>query len=343
MPSAGGPTAKERAAQSQRDRLRNQALAALSLQRMSRQAPPPPGPARGPPSRARGKRNSGKPSPVDRHLISLRKGLPCPVPTRLEILHFRVRYSLPAGQRHLLLFHPSNSPSLGLGTSFFDAPRDLTTYIREPGLNSLSNWVPEENLQNRLLEAVGRPDSLISSMGRVTGGVMSVKVTGAPSSTGFLVSSNPLAYELQDHLAMYDKHATSVRLRRHEIGEGVRDFVFHAPLLSPALLETFVPANDAYHWSEHDPFGAILLSFHELNYNPTLGMPFIVEVDMQVGVQCRLDLDDRHLATNHTHEHVDVKKNLHNEKDMGVVGTSKGELSKKVQDSASIRDHGGIR
>ena len=172
---------------------------------------------------------------------------------------------------------------------------------------------------------------------------MSIRVTGSPSATGYMVSSCPMAHEVADHKALYDNHKVSVRLKRHDLCEGVQDFAFHAPLVSPALLETYTSTNPSFHWSEMDPFGGVVVTFHELNYNPTLGMPFVVEVDMQVGIQSRLEVEDRHFATNHTHETVDHKKDLHNAKNMGVIATGKGELSKKVQGSAMVRDTGGIK
>jgi hypothetical protein len=207
----------------------------------------------------------------------------------------------------------------------------------------MQNWTSLSDLTTDLFEAVGVPNSLISATGRVTGGIMTVKVTGAPSATGYVVSSCPRANEMSTHLSLYNSHHNNVRLKRHDLGEGTRDFAFHAPLFSPALIETYGSINPRFHWSEHDPFGGIVLTFHELNYNATLGMPFIVEVDMQVGVQCRLDLDDRHLATNHPHEKAESKKDLYSERNMGVVGSGNGFLSKKVQDSAMIRDVGGIK
>jgi len=242
------------------------------------------------------------------------------------------------------LFHPANSVALGVSTGNFSGERDLTSYLREGGgADYLANWSADTELQNGIFEAVGVPDSLISGTGRVTGGVMTVKVTGAPSSTGYVVSSCPQSDELKTHKTLYDAHQNSVRLKRHDIGEGTRDFAFHAPLFSPALVETYVPVIASFHWCEHDPFGGIALTFHELNYNDTLGMPFIVEVDMQVGIQCRLDLADRHLSTSHPHEKAEVKKDLHNERNMGLIGASNGALSKKVQDSAMIRDTTGIK
>lgn len=172
---------------------------------------------------------------------------------------------------------------------------------------------------------------------------MSVRVTGSPSATGYMVSSCPMAHEVANHIELYDNHQASVRLKRHDLGEGVQDLAFHAPLLSPALMETYTATNPAFHWTELDPFGGVVLTFHELNYNPTLGMPFIVEVDMQVGIQSRLEVEDRHFATNHAHEKADVKADLHNAKNMGVIGSGKGALSKQVQSSSTTRDHNGIK
>jgi hypothetical protein len=249
----------------------------------------------------------------------------------------------------MILFHPANSVALGVATGYFDEPRNLSSFDRSGstdqnlGGGGLGNWTSTTTITNSISEAVGVPNSLISSVGRVTGGIMSVRVTGSPSATGYMVSSCPMAHEVANHIDLYDNHAVSVRLKRHDLCEGVQDVAFHAPLLSPALMETYTPTNPAFHWSEMDPFGGVVLTFHELNYNSTLGMPFIVEVDMQVGIQSRLEVEDRHFATNHTHEKVDLKKDLHSAKNMGVIGSSRGELSKQVQSSSMIRDTAGIK
>lgn len=245
----------------------------------------------------------------------------------------------------MILFHPANSVALGVATSYFSETRNLTSYTRSESTDAaaLSNWTSTSSLTQAIVEAVGVPNSLISSVGRVTGGIMTVRVTGSPSATGFMVSSCPMAHEVTDHINLYDNHQVSVRLKRHDLSEGVQDFAFHAPLLSPALMETYTSTNASFNWSEMDPFGGVALTFHELNYNTTLGMPFIVEVDMQVGIQSRLEVEDRHFATNHPHEKVDLKKDLHSAKNMGVVGSGKGELSKQVQSSSMIRDTAGIK
>lgn len=145
--SKQGPTEEERKRQSRRDKAHHQAvLAALALQSSN-----PKG--RGKSSaQARGKqRNSGKLTPVGRFLASLRKGMPSPVPTRLEILHFRVRYSLTAGQKHMILFHPANSVALGIATGYFDEPRNLLRMIDREALMriwALADW--ETGLLQRL-------------------------------------------------------------------------------------------------------------------------------------------------------------------------------------------------
>lgn len=300
---------------------------------------------------------SGGPTRVGRYLQSLRRGMPSTVPTRVEVLHFRDRFTLNSAQGLMILFHPSNSVSLGLcmGSSA-SAPvshRSRTTETTENSEGTYHNWAPGlrwsaktgesgDLTATTVVEAIGTPGSLLSSVGRVTGGLLSIKIVGSGGSSGYLVSSCPLRSELESPLELYKAHASSTRLRRHEVTDGVQDFVFHAPLVNPASLDEFSQSNDQFNWGVSDPFGGVLVTFHQLNFNANLGNPFVVEVDMQVGVQSRLSIEDRHLATAHSVEKSAQKASLHEQADSGHVhsGTGAGSNAVQVSNTTSIR--GGI-
>lgn len=329
-----GPTPAERAKQSKEDKAKHQALvAAATIGSLATQQPNRLRKGRARPARGGGGPRAGQ-GQVTRFLSSLRRGMPSAVPTRLEVLHFRARYSLTVGEEHMILFHPSNNVALGLITSYMAEARDLAGFDRGTA-GAPVQWVPSTDMTGTISECMGVPDSLVSSIGRVTGGVMTIKVTGCDGATGYAVSSCPMRGEIMDHKSVYERHATSVRLKRHEIGANTRDFAFHAPVLAPAAMETFTGTNDRYSWGEDDPFGGIAVTFHNLQYNATYGMPFVVELDMQVGIQSRLTLDDRHLSTNHATEKGAAKCDLHSEKNMGHIGSGTGASSQAVQSSAS--------
>lgn len=335
-----GPTKAERLKQSRDDKAKNQALVAAAALAMSNRGPRRQRQNQRRPTRDRGGYTLAGPGPVKRFLASLRRGMPSAVPTRVEVLHFRARYSLTHTHQHMVLFHPAHSLSLGLLTSFMTEGRDLTTFPRGTAAVPVA-WGAGVDLTASIAECMGIPGALVSSVGRVTGGVMTIKVTGCEGSSGYAVSSCPMRTEIQDHKALYDTHSTSIRLKRHDIGAGTKDFAFHAPILSAAAMETFTGVNMAYHWSEADPFGGVVVTFHDLQYNEHQGMPFIVELDMQVGIECKLPLDDRHLATTHGSEKVAVKADIHNEKGMGHIITGKGASSQAVQQSATVPAGGG--
>ena len=94
-------------------------------------------------------------------------------------------------------------------------------------------------------------------------------------------------------------HSTNLLVKRIELHEGVITHHFVAPLVNPTALEYFAMGNDRFLWRDDDAYGGILISFHNLNYNTNLGVPMVVEMYATVGIQCRLELDDRHLATKH--------------------------------------------
>lgn len=151
-------------------------------------------------------------------------------------------------------------------------------------------------------EAIGVPSTLISPLTRVTGGVLTMRITCGPGTTGYFAYSSPASSELSTNGAtteLYGAHATNPRIRRHELVQGTQTHHFIAPITNAPALEHFAEANDRFLWGSEDPFGGTLITFHDIHYNANLGVAPVVEIYSTVGLQCRLEVADRHLATNH--------------------------------------------
>lgn len=250
---------------------------------------------------------------------------------------------LPAGTGLMILFHPSNSPALGQAIGK-NCTKNPTTFDRNvaniydyrAGHKMFDSAGIEHAFDDAsFAEMIGDPESLLTAHARCTGGVMTIKISGCNGSSGFLVSSNPLLSELANPQKLYSDHASSVRLKHHTVGDGSRDFCFNAPPVNEAALSLFTDVNDRFSWGIEDPFGGIVVTIHDLSYNSNLGTPFIVEVDMQVGIQCWLPIEDRHFATSHGTESAAAKHALHSSSDAGHVSTGSGASSEVLQHSAA--------
>lgn len=252
-------------------------------------------------------------------------------PTRMEIISTRVRYSLviPSSAAHnpSVLFHPCRSVAhlLAVPPTFTSSIDALLRSGTEDSPGSLWNWtgdtvqVPDAEPVSihspyAAGEALGVPSTLISPLTRVTGGLLTVRITCGPGTTGYFAYSSPALSELAPEggiIALNAAHATNPRVRRVELLEGSHVYHFTAPMTSPAGMEHFAPANTRFSWSHEDPFGATLLTFHDVFYNVNLGVKPVVELYCTVGIQCRLELADRHLATQHGKSSKDEKSKIH--------------------------------
>lgn len=264
-----------------------------------------------------------------RALLELKRGLPFTTPTRLELINTRVRYSITRNDAHpklSILFHPARSTSHILALNHLQDPAidgivrgdfpttsgltlvtkpfiwngpDATQIDEDTGVTTTIN-ITDANFATA--QAVGSPSTLISPLTRVTGGVLTVRITCGPGTTGYVAFSCPLVTEILNPTGprnLQNAHATNPRIRRIELTEGSHTHHFVAPIVSPPALEVFDTASDRFTWGPEDAFGGTLLTFHEVNYSSNLGVPIVVELYSTVGVQCRLEVDDRHLATSH--------------------------------------------
>lgn len=184
-------------------------------------------------------------------------------------------------------------------------------------------------------EAIGRPSTLVSPMTRVTGGVLTMRITCGPGTTGYLAFSCPALSELTASPSsvtnLYIAHATNPRIRRFELVQGTQTHHFIAPLTNAPALEHFAEANDRFVWGTEDPYGATLFTFHDIHYNMNLGVAPVVELYATVGLQCRLEVDDRHLATNHSTTSKESKVKQGNGDGTAHIGTSKNGHDEHVQ------------
>lgn len=258
-------------------------------------------------------------------LLELKRGLPFTTPTRLELINTRVRFKIPLDsstvQSPVVLFHPARSVShllvVGgghLGT-WYNASRG------EPGQTAAWEWVGDlarspDGVNHAVItdpgfgsaQAIGVPSTLISPLTRVTGGVLTLKITCGPGTTGYLAFSSPAISEITSQSngpvnnglnALVAAHATNPRVRRYELMQGTQTHHFTAPIVSPPALEVFDEANPQFVWGPDEAFGGTVITFHDVNYNNNLGVPAVVELYATVGIQCRLEIADRHLATTH--------------------------------------------
>lgn len=184
-------------------------------------------------------------------------------------------------------------------------------------------------------EAIGRPSSLVSPLTRVTGGVLTMRITCGPGTTGYLAFSCPALSELTASTgslsSLYTAHATNPRIRRFELVQGTQTHHFIAPITNAPALEHFADANDRFIWGTEDPYGATLFTFHDIHYNTNLGVAPVIELYATVGLQCRLEVDDRHLATNHATSSKDSKVKQGNGDGTAHIGTSKNGHDEHVQ------------
>jgi hypothetical protein len=287
-------------------------------------------------------------------LNELKRGLPFTTPTRLELINTRSRFKIPipiGTQRPpAFLFHPCRSIS-SLVVMNPSMAHDLNTMVRSTD-GSTTPWLwdwsgdevrspdgatvlPITDAQFGAGEAIGRPSSLVSPLTRVTGGVLTMRITCGPGTTGYLAFSCPALSELTASTSslssLYTAHATNPRIRRFELIQGTQTHHFIAPITNAPALEHFSYANDRFTWGTEDPYGATLFTFHDIHYNTNLGVAPVIELYVTVGLQCRLEVDDRHLATNHATSSKDNKVRQGNGDGTAHIGTSKNGHDEHVQ------------
>ena len=263
-------------------------------------------------------------------LLELKRGLPFTTPTRLELINTRLRFKIPLSSSTVhppvLLFHPCRSVShlivmgqghVGAQPTWFNAPRGdqqgwewVGDMAKSPDDINFPDGVVLTSITDPAFgyaQAVGVPSTLISPLTRVTGGVLTLKITCGPGTTGYLAFSSPAISEITAHAglanngldALLTAHATNPRVRRYELTQGTQTHHFTAPIVSPPALEVFDEANPQFVWGPDEAFGGTVVTFHDVNYNNNLGVPAVVELYATVGIQCRLEIADRHLATTH--------------------------------------------
>lgn len=291
-------------------------------------------------------------------LNEIKRGLPFTTPTRLELINTRQRFTvpIPTGMNRppAIMFHPCRSISHLMVFNPAWPSIDFKTWSRSGDTKGYQwDWVGDEtrppigsgvDIAPRALtdsnfsaaEAVGVPSTLISPLTRVTGGLLTMRITCGPGTTGYFAFSCPALSEVEATNAvvdLYAAHSTNPRIRRHELVQGTQTHHFIAPITNGPALETFREANDRFHWGGEDPFGATLITFHDIHYNTHLGVAPVVELYSTVGLQCRLEIADRHLATNH-HISSKEKKVEHGTGDgSGHVGQSKDGHQQHVNES----------
>lgn len=288
----------------------------------------------------RGPRGSVE-SEFEQHLNHICRGLPAPVPTRVEVFNFRARLKLEQGSSHpSILLHPANSITSGLimGPNITSSlipnhtgPRSGETDVTTQTQGSFGNWIDSTVLQNTGTtvsvyddlhgEAIGHPNAMVSGEGRPLGALMRVRVSAGPTARGYMAHSCPAAdFNLTN---MKEGHATNARVPRINIQNGAsRDF--YAPLLAPHNVEKFSSTNNQFHWEPEDPYGGLLLTFHEVDWAVTYDTPPIIDITIVHAVECRLDLEDRHLRTSHQQTTKDQKTKVQgSDKTYGALGKAR--------------------
>lgn len=248
-----------------------------------------------------------------------------------------------------VLFHPCRSivsllvlnPTVDL--DFNNIPRSGTTNdssLWDWNGNDTGNGTSSLTITDPtfgVAEAIGVPSTLVAPLTRVTGGVMTLRITCGPGTTGLLAFSSPALSELTYDTAgvrnLYLAHATNPRIRRYELVQGTQTHHFIAPITNPPALEVFDEANTRFKWGTTDPFGATLITFHDVHYNANLGVAPVIELYATVGLQCRLEIADRHLATNHATAVKEVKVKVGTGDGSGHIGTSADGHSEHVKAS----------
>lgn len=257
-------------------------------------------------------------SEFQRHLNHICRGLPAPVPTRVEVFTFRARIKLQTGSKQpCILLHPSTSITAGLIIGS-ERTTSVAPHARRSGETDhpegFANWVDSEMTYDPLGqlgtpgtpqsiygsdwegEAIGHPNVMVSGEGRPLGALMRVSITAGPTARGYMAHSCPGASFTVS--SMREGHATNARVPRLELQHGAsRDF--YAPLMAPHNVEKFAQVNDRFHWDAEDPYGGLLLTLHEVDWATTYDTPPILDVTIIHAVECRLDLEDRHLRTSH--------------------------------------------
>lgn len=309
-----------------------------------------------------------------RALLELKRGLPFTTPTRLELINTRVRFSVTRNEnqpRPSILFHPARSTTHLLALNHRQDPRpgfvSRGDDIVSSGLVLLEKpfiWngpdatrtdeatgevttVDIDSLSFESAQAVGSPSTLISPLTRVTGGVLTVRFTCGPGTTGYVAFSCPLVTELLHPTGardLYSAHATNPRIRRIELSEGTHTHHFVAPIVSPPAMEVFDTSSGRFSWGPDDAFGGTLLTFHDIFYATNMGVPVVVELYSTVGLQCRLEVDDRHLATSHASSTKGAKL-AHGNTESPHLGKTSGGMEDHVTTTLSpgTRDRGGTR
>lgn len=293
-------------------------------------------------------------------LLELRRGLPFTTPTRLELINTRLRFTLPmvtaSSINPCVLFHPCRSISHLLAFNHevtqVASGFNFEGFLRSGADNAATyDWIGDTYLgiNNTTFsmhsptqggaEAIGVPSTLVSPLTRVTGGVLSLRITCGPGTTGYIAFSSPSVGELtplDGFRNIYTAHATNPRIRRLELGQGTHNHHFTVPLASPGALETFFEANDRFQWGVDDPFGGTVITFHDINYNIHQGVSPVVELYSTVGIQCRLEIADRHLSTAHRTSTKESKTTLANAGGGPFAGSSKNGMDQHVQDASGV-------
>jgi hypothetical protein len=309
-----------------------------------------------------------------RALLELKRGLPFTTPTRLELINTRVRFSVTRNENHprlSILFHPARStthllalnhlhdPAIGSTARGDGTTSSGFTLVAKPfiwngpdatladGETDAVTTVSITSSDFEMAQAVGAPSTLISPLTRVTGGVLTVRFTCGPGTTGYVAFSCPLVTELLHPTGvrdLYSAHATNPRIRRIELSEGTHTHHFVAPIVSPPAMEVFDTSSDRFSWGPDDAFGGTLLTFHDINYASNMGVPIVVELYATVGLQCRLEVDDRHLATSHASSTKGAKL-AHGSTESPHLGKTTGGMEDHVSTTLSTgaRDRVGIR
>lgn len=309
-----------------------------------------------------------------RALLELKRGLPFTTPTRLELINTRVRFSVTRNENHprlSILFHPARStthilalnhlhdPPLGTVARGDETAASITTLVTKPYIWNGSDATLTDETTGAVTtvqisdpafqsaQAIGSPSTLISPLTRVTGGVLTVRFTCGPGTTGYIAFSCPLVTELLHPTGardLHSAHATNPRIRRIELSEGTHTHHFVAPIVSPPAMEIFDVSSNRFSWGPDDAFGGTLLTFHDINYSNNMGVPIVVELYSTVGLQCRLEVDDRHLATSHATSTKGAKL-THGNTESPHLGKTTGGMEDHVATTLSTgtRDRDGTR
>jgi len=276
--------------------------------------------------KGRGKGSSGgrRQGPTYAPFLSLHRPLGSPTPTRIEVMTFSARFTLPtATSAYLPLIVFSPGRSIVHAVVFRPRATDVFGTMTKSGVSDstlVANWVNGNTVQttNGVLagvtdstvianssmagEAVGHPNTLLSNMVRVIGGTCHISVGCGPTGRGRVLSrvlnlNDTLKnnQEIKDMMVFDADRPALVGCLDFQKNKTVHGH-FTAPLANDNALVPFGIIEPTFTWSGASPFYPVALAFDNVDYCATSDLPPYVVFSYRVSVECQLDTRMHHHA-----------------------------------------------